>query len=216
MSETSTRTVERALALLTSVCDRGSASLAEATRDAQLSASTALRLVRTLESCEFLSRATDSNYEPGPKLIQLGAKAFSRQMLVPLSQIPMQDVVEATGESVYLSVRGQRDSALYISIVEGTFSVRHTNWVGRTISMQDSAAGAVLRGETPEEGYVVLQNTVEDDVTAICSPIVVSGNTLAAMSTLVPTYRLDAKRQIRCGKALVAATAKISKALGQE
>lgn len=215
MSESSTRTVQRALTLLASVCDQGSTSLAEAARAADLPASTALRLMRTLETSEFLARGADNSYQAGARLIQLGAKAFTREMLVSLSREPMQDVVDATGESVYLSVPGPRETALYVSIVEGTFSVRHTNWVGRTVPLKGSAAGAVMRGEAPAAGYVVLQNTVEEDVTAISAPIPAGGRVVAAMSTLVPTYRLDRARRTLCGEALVTATGAVSEALGQ-
>lgn len=215
MTESSTRTVQRALTLLASVCDSGSTSLAEAARGADLPPSTALRLMRTLEAADFLARGEGSNYQPGPRLIQLGAKAFSREMLVPLSREPMQKVVSATGESVYLSVPGAEETALYIGIVEGTFSVRHTNWVGRTVPLEGSAAGVVLRGETPDSGYVVLENTIEEDVTAISAPISAAGTVVAAMSTLVPTYRLDERKRTACGEALVAATEEVSRALGQ-
>ncbi|WP_345314839.1 IclR family transcriptional regulator, partial [Garicola koreensis] len=158
----------------------------------------------------------DNSYQPGPRLIQIGAKAFSREALVPLSRKPMEGVVETTGESVYLCVPGGNEQTIYISIVEGTFSVRHTNWVGRTVPLQGSAAGVVLRGEAPEAGYVVLENTVESDVTAISAPISASGRVVAAMSTLVPTYRLDEQKRLRCGQALVEATTAVSVALGEE
>ncbi|RJN32540.1 IclR family transcriptional regulator [Nesterenkonia natronophila] len=215
MTEPSTRTVQRALTLLASVCDRGSTTLAEVAREADLPPSTALRLMRTLETAEFLSRGDDNNYQPGPRLIQLGAKAFSREMLVPLSREPMQEVVAATGESVYLSVPGADETALYISIEEGTFSVRHTNWVGRTVPLEGSAAGKVLRSETPESGYVALENTIEEDVTAISAPISAGGRVVAAMSTLVPTYRLSEQRRSACGEALVRAAGTVSAALGE-
>ena len=215
MSESSTRTVQRALTLLASACDRGRTSLTEAAREADLPASTALRLMRTLESSGFLARNADNSYQPGPRLIQLGAKAFSRDTLVPLSREPMQVVVEKSGESVYLAVPGVNEAALYVSIVEGTFSVRHTNWVGRTIPLEGSAAGAVMRGETPESGYVVLKNTVEEDVTAISAPIVAGDRVVAAMSTLVPTYRLTEQKRTLCGEALLAATNAVSQALGE-
>lgn len=215
MPESSTRTVERALALLASVCDRGHATLAEASRDAELPASTALRLMRTLESSDFLARDPDNGYRAGSRLIQLGAQAFTREMLVSLSAEPMQEVVEATGESVYLSVPGPRDSVLYVSIVEGTHSVRHTNWVGRTIPRRGSAAGAAMRGDVPKTGYVALENTVEADVTAISAPILTGSRAVAAMSTLVPTYRIDEAHLARCGEALVQATTRVAAALGE-
>lgn len=215
MSEPSTRTVQRALTLLAAVCDRGRANLVEAARDADLPVSTALRLLRTLESADFLTRDADSSYQPGPRLIQLGAKAFTREMLVPLSAAPMKSVVQATGESVYLAMPGIGKTALYISIVEGTYSVRHSNWVGRTVPLEGSAVGAVLRGKTPATGYVVVEQTVEEDVTAICAPVRAGERVVAAMSTLVPTYRLDEDKRHRCGQALVQATTALSQALGE-
>ena len=215
MSEPSTRSVQRALTLLAAVCDRGRTTLTDAAQDAGLPASTALRLLRTLEASDFLTRGPDNAYEPGPRLIQLGARSFTREMLVPLSAEAMQSVVEATGESVYLAVPGIGDTALYISIVEGTFSVRHSNWVGRTVPLAGSAVGAVLRGRTPRAGYVVVTETVEEDVTAICAPVQAGGRVVAAMSTLVPTYRLDEDRQRRCGEALLHATTMVSAALGE-
>lgn len=215
MSEPSTRSVQRALTLLAVVCDRGQTNLVEAARDADLPASTAMRLMRTLESADFLTRGPDGTYQPGPRLIQLGAKAFTREMLVPLSTEPMQSVVAATGESVYLAMPGVGQTALYVSIVEGTHSVRHSNWVGRTVPLENSAVGAVLQGNTPDAGYVVVEKTIEEDVTAICAPVRVDGRVVAAMSTLVPTYRLDTDKRHRCGQALVRATTAVSRALGE-
>ena len=216
MAEPSTRTVQRALTLLATICDQGRVSLVDAARETDLPASTALRLLRTLESSEFLTRGTDSLYQPGPRLIQLGAKAFTHDRLAPLSAEPMQSVVETTGESVYLAVPGIGETALYIAIVEGTYSVRHSNWVGRTVPLDGSAAGAVLDGRTPAAGYMVVEQTVEQDVTAISAPVLAGGRVVAAMSTLVPTYRLDKDKKRRCGQALVGATREVSRALGED
>ncbi|GAA1822993.1 IclR family transcriptional regulator [Nesterenkonia flava] len=215
MAETSTRTVERALELVAAVCERGQASLAEAARDADLPASTALRLMRTLEGQSFLTRNDDGTYRPGSRLIQLGAQAFSRQMLASLARSPMEDVVSATGESVYLSIEGHRDTALYISIVEGTHSVRHTNWVGRTIPLETSAAGQVLRDQVPEAGYVVVESSVEPDVTAISAPVRAGGRVVAALSVLVPTYRIDQTKAARFGGLLLEAAQQVSHGLGE-
>lgn len=215
MAEPSTRTVERALGLVAAVCERGNASLAEAARDADLPASTALRLMRTLEGASFLARDEDGSYRPGSRLIQLGAQAFSREMLVTLCRQPMEDVVSATGESVYLSIEGHQETALYISIVEGTHSVRHTNWVGRTIPLKTSAAGQVLRDDLPETGYVVVESRVEADVTAISAPIRAGHRVVAALSILVPTYRIDQVKAARFGQLLLEAAQQVSHGLGE-
>lgn len=215
MAESSTRTVERALALVAAVCERGRASLAEAARDVGLPASTALRLMRTLEAGSFLSRDDDGGYRPGSRLIQLGAQSLGKEMLVTLSRRPMEDLVGATGESVYLSVEGHQSTALYIGIVEGTHSVRHANWVGRTIPLDGSAAGQVLRDQIPEAGYVVVGSSVESDVTALSAPIRAGGRVVAALSILVPTYRIDEAKSARFGQLLLEAAEQVSRGLGE-
>ncbi|WP_035781011.1 helix-turn-helix domain-containing protein, partial [Arthrobacter sp. H14] len=80
MADASTRTVERALSLLGTVCDRGSVTLADAARGVDLSASTALRLLRTLEAAGFV-RKDDDGYRPGMRIVQLGAQALSHESL---------------------------------------------------------------------------------------------------------------------------------------
>lgn len=191
MAESSTRTVDRALSLLGIVCDRGSISLADAARDADLSASTALRLLRTLEAQEFIRRDVDGRYTPGARIVQLGALALANESLVSLAGAAMDRMVSATGESCYLSVRGAGETGLYIAIMEGTHSVRHASWVGRTIPLKGSAAGAVLNGEPGGTGYVVVKQGVEDDVTAIAAPIAIGSRVVAALSSVIPSYRLN-------------------------
>jgi IclR family acetate operon transcriptional repressor len=200
MAESSTRTVDRALVLLGIVCDRGYVSLADAARDADLSASTALRLLRTLEAQEYIRRDPDNRYTPGARLVQLGALALANESLVSLARDAMSRMVEATGESCYLSVPGASGTALYI--VEGTHSVRHASWVGRTIPLHGSAAGAVLSGETDDSGFVVVRQGVEDDVTAIAVPVTVGARVIAALSSVIPSYRLRDEQVAHIGELL--------------
>ncbi len=150
MAEASTRTVERALALLATVCESGGTNLVDSARDCELAPSTALRLLRTLETTGFVAKDESGVYRPGGRIIQLGAQALSNESLVDLTQPTMDAVVAATGESAYLSVRGGHgDTALYLNIVQGTHSVRHASWVGRTVPLDTSAAGHALRGDIP-------------------------------------------------------------------
>lgn len=200
MAEPSTRTVERALQLLGSVCDAGYISLAEAARETGLSASTALRLLRTLEASGFVRRDPEAGYRPGMRIVQLGAQALSHESLVSLATESLRHLVASTGESAYLSVPSLGGTAaehsIYIAVEEGTHSVRHTSWVGRSIPLEGSAVGTVLRGQTPAEGYVVVDRGVEQDVTAIAAPITVGrgGQTrvIAALSVVAPSYRITA------------------------
>ncbi|MET0457594.1 MAG: IclR family transcriptional regulator [Mycobacterium sp.] len=210
MTDTPTRTVERALALLAAVCDRRAASLADCARDCDLAPSTALRILRTMETSGFVARAESGLYRPGSRLIQLGAQALSNESLVDIARPAMEELAQKTGESVYLSVEGHRDAALYIGIVEGTHSVRHTSWVGRTVPLDQSAVGHALRGETPDDGFVVVERGVEADVTAIACPVHSEARVVAALSLVVPSYRLTSIEARDHGRQLADAAARVS------
>lgn len=198
MAEPSTRTVERALQLLGSVCDAGYITLAEAARETGLSASTSLRLLRTLESSGFVRRDPEAGYRPGMRIVQLGAQALSHESLVSLAMESLRHLVAATGESAYLSVPSLGGTAaehsVYIAVEEGTHSVRHSSWVGRSVPLEGSAVGAVLRGRTPTAGYVVVDRGVEKDITAIAAPITAGrgdeARVIAALSVIAPSYRM--------------------------
>src|SRR5450432_4066049 len=187
----STRTVDRALGLLAVVCEQDAIMLSECARRAGLPASTALRLLRTLEASGFVSRGPDSSFAAGPRLVQLGASALGRQALVGLAEPALKRIVAATGESAYLSIAGPADTAIYIAMVEGTHAVRHTSWVGKAVPCADLAVGAALRGDIGANGYVAQRDRLEPDVTAIVAPIRRPGGIAGALSVLGPTYRID-------------------------
>ena len=210
MADQATRTVERALALLASVCDRGGANLADTARECELAPSTALRLLRTLEATGFVRKDESGTYRPGSRIIQLGAQALSDESLVDLAGPAMNELATATGESVYLSVVGHAATAVYINIVEGTHSVRHASWVGRTLPLDVSAAGHALRGKVSEDGYVIVERGVEADVTAIACPVYSQRRIVAAMSLVIPSYRLSADQRTQYGRMMIAAAADVS------
>lgn len=214
MAESSTRTVERALGLLAVICDGDGRNLTEASRAMDLAPSTALRLLRTLEGNGFVHRDDSGRYRAGSRLVQLGAQAFSNESLVARSHPVMADLVQATGESVYLSVEGHAQTALYLAIVEGTHSVRHASWVGRTVPLQSSASGRVLGGSLPTEGYLVVERGVEADVTAIAAPIRSPHGVVAALSLVIPSYRVSPADVARFGPMLVAAANVVSAEIG--
>ncbi|GAA4360096.1 IclR family transcriptional regulator [Paeniglutamicibacter cryotolerans] len=230
MAEPSTRTVERALQLLGSVCDAGSLSLADAARGTELSASTALRLLRTLESTGFVRKDEDGAYRPGLRIVQLGAQALSHESIISLAEPGLARLVEATGESAYLNVKANHgagaDQGLYIAMREGTHSVRHSSWVGRTVPLKGSASGAVLTGNTPVCGYAVVDRGVEADVTAIAAPITVTMHApdgsisgrrvIAALSVVAPSYRMTPEKVSAIGCLVTAEADRILTAYQQE
>lgn len=210
----STRTVERALDLLAAVCAEPPISLTECARRAGLPASTALRLLRTLEGTAFVVRDATGAYRPGPRTIQLGALALSRESLVRLAEPGLARIVERTGESTYLVVRGAGDTALYLAMAEGTHAIRHTSWVGRAIELADLAVGAALRGDVRPEGYIAQRDRIEPDVTAIAAPIRGRGGVVAALNLLGPSYRIDRKTTHAYGRIVAAEAEAIGALLG--
>lgn len=186
-----TRTVDRALELLAEVCSEGSITLSEAARRAGLPVSTALRLLRTLESSGFVVRDPSGAFGAGARLIQLGAYSLGRYSLLRLSQPAMRRIVAHTGESTYLGMLAPSNSAIYIGMVEGTHAVRHVSWVGRTVPLTGLAIGRALEGDDGGDGYVAERDRLEPDVTAIAAPIRWKGGIAGALNLLGPTYRID-------------------------
>jgi IclR family acetate operon transcriptional repressor len=212
----STRTVERALDLLAQVCAHPPISLTECARRADLPASTALRLLRTMETAGFVARDAGGAFRPGVRVLQLGAAALGRQSLVELAQPSLARIVEQTGESTYLVIRGPRDTALYLAMAEGTHAVRHTSWVGRAIELADLAVGAALAGDVPEAGYVAQRDRIEPDVTAIASPVRRPGGIAAAINLLGPTYRIDEQTTHAYGQIVAREAGAVSALLGAD
>ncbi|MFC4224726.1 IclR family transcriptional regulator [Lysinibacter cavernae] len=202
-ADASTRTVERALSLLGVVCEQSDIALSEAANLVNLSPSTALRLLRTLEQTGFVRRDDRGLYSPGSRVIQFGALAVSQDSLITLCSERMHEIAEVTGESTYLSIRSIEESGVYIAIAEGTHSVRHTSWVGRSIPLRESAAGQALLGKGPPAGYVIAEQGVENDVTAIAAPIYSGTKIVAALSVVAPSYRMDDTKDHRIGTLLV-------------
>ena len=214
VSVTSTRTVERALGLLAAVCESPPISLTVCARRAGLPASTALRLLRTLEATNFVARDARGAFHPGLRIMQIGATALGRQSLVELAQPSLARIVEQTGESTYLVVRGPRNTALYLAMAEGTHAVRHTSWVGRAIELADLAVGAALDGDVPDLGYVAQRDRLEPDITAIAAPVRRPGGIAAAINLLGPSYRIDEETTHVYGRIVSAEAEVISGRLG--
>lgn len=210
----STRAVERALGLLTQVCAEGAISLTECARRVDLPTSTALRLLRTLETADFVARDQHGFFRAGTRLTQLGAAAMGRQTLVGMAEPALQRIVAETGETAYVSVLGPGDTALYVGMVEGTHSVRHAGWVGRTVPLAGSAVGGALCGQAVVEGSVTQRSKVEPDVTAIAAPVYRPGGIAGAVSLVGPTYRIDEEKLSAYGRIVSREAAIISAQFG--
>jgi IclR family acetate operon transcriptional repressor len=211
-----TRTVDRALDLLALVCEGEAPSLTECARRSHLPASTALRLLRTLEARGFVRRDEHGSFIPGTRVLQVGAQALSRQWMVRLTEPGLRRIVAVTGESAYLSMRGPGDTAVYVAVAEGTRPVRHTSCVGRSVPLAGLAVEVVLDGRTPPCGYVAQRDRHEPDVTAVVAPVTWPGGVAGAVSLLGPTYRISDETMQEYGRVVSAEARLVSEQFGND
>lgn len=210
----STRTVERALALLATVCTNDITSLAAASRSTGVPASTALRLLRTLEREQFVVRDEDAGWRAGPRLLQLAVRSLAREPLARLARPSLARLTAATGESSYLSVQGSDGLAVHVAAYDGTHPVRYAAWVGHTVRLEGSAIGAALAGDLGPAGYASAHPAGEPDVTQVSAPIHRPGGVVAALSIVGPSYRMDPAAVERLGSVVVAEAARLETAMG--
>jgi DNA-binding IclR family transcriptional regulator len=212
---TSTRTVDRALQLLSSVVDgRTATSLTELSRSVELSPSTASRLLATLAQHGLVRRDDDGAYRPGARLLQAGADALRGEPLHELAGPHLAALAQETGETANLGIRMDARRALYLLQVPSPQLVRTASWAGRSIPLRGTAIGAALRGRVGADGYASTRTTIEPDVTAVAAPIVADGDVAGALSVIAPTYRTSDADVARIGAALLAHAAELSAELG--
>jgi DNA-binding IclR family transcriptional regulator len=213
-SAPSTRTVQRALALIEAVAS-GGGTLSELARTVGLSASTSSRLLATLARHGVVTRSADGRYQPGPALHRLAASMLREDPLTRLAVPHLRDLAQETGESANLAVPSDEHLAVYLSQAPSPQLVRPANWVGRTIPCSGTAVGAALAGRVGRGGYVVCAGAVEPDVTSIAAPLRgADGQIAAAINLLAPTYRTPRLRAGQLGRVLAAHAAELSQCLG--
>jgi IclR family transcriptional regulator, acetate operon repressor len=201
-----TRTVIRALTLLDAVAGTdGGCTLSQAARAAELSPSTAMRLLNTLQAHGYLSRDADGRFGSGPTLLRVGASALRRDPLYDRAAPYLVRLAEQTGETANLAIRDGR-AAVYLRSAPSPQAVRHVSWIGRGVPLTDTALGAALRDDVGDLGYAVALGSEESDVTAVATPVRgESGAVVAALSITGPSFRFTPADLERCGLALIEA-----------
>jgi IclR family acetate operon transcriptional repressor len=213
-STSPTRAVERALSLLATVCTDESTSLSDAARRTGVPASTALRLLRTLEREQFVVRDEDAAWRAGPRLLQLAVRSLAREPLARLARASLARLTAATGESAYLSIRGSDGLAVHVAAYDGTHPVRYAAWVGHTVPLAGTAVGTALDDAVDRSGFAWARPDGEPDVTQVTAPIRRPGGVVAALSIIGPAYRMDDASVQRLGGVVLAEAARLEDALG--
>jgi DNA-binding IclR family transcriptional regulator len=139
-----TRTLDRGLMLLELLAERREATLTELARDADLSPSTALRLLETLRSRGFVACDQRTGvYVVGIRAFSVGSAAVRSGRLDRIALTAMRELSADLGETVSLGVP-EGGHVVYIEQIEGAAAVRMSWRLGSRLPLHATAAGKVL------------------------------------------------------------------------
>jgi len=125
-------------------------TLSELARRADLPLATAHRLVGELERWDGLARREDGRYEIGRRLWDLGILAPVQRDLRETALPYLQDVHQATGETVHLAVR-DGVACLYVERIMARTSAPVLSRTGSRLPMHVTAVGKVLLAHAPAD-----------------------------------------------------------------
>ncbi len=214
VGESTTRSVERALRLITAAAEAPDGiGLIEAARLTELAPSTVTRIMRTLQDARFVTRRDDGSYVAGIELIRLAALQGSESPLLNAAQPHLDELSRTTGESCYLAMAVDHEWATYVRMAQSLRSVRHVSWLGRRIPRSTSAVGKALAGDVNTRGVAVVKHGVEPDTTAIAIPIWNAATIVAAINVVGPAFRMTKAVQNTVTTALSVTAAEVQSAI---
>ncbi|MGO9958498.1 MAG: IclR family transcriptional regulator [Solirubrobacteraceae bacterium] len=144
--------VARAVALLDALADsEGGLGVNELARRIDVNASTASRLLATLQDAGFVTRSDGGPYRLGLRLVTLSDRVLSQLDVRQLARPLLARLVEQTGETATLSLPGERE-AITVDFVPSPSSVVSMARVGRPSVPHATAAGKVMLAFAAERG----------------------------------------------------------------
>jgi DNA-binding IclR family transcriptional regulator len=206
--------LDRAIAVLTA-CEAGPVPLQELSARAGLPRATAHRLAVALEGHGLLRR-DDGRFALGPALARLGAVAASGPALVVAARPALEELRDATGESVQLYVR-RGDERLCLLSLESPHSLRTIVPVGAVLPLERGSAGRVLRD--PGDGWAQSVEEREPGVASVSAAVCdhrpgAGGAVVGAVSVSGPVERTTRSPGRRYGAQVVAAARAVERAAG--
>jgi IclR family acetate operon transcriptional repressor len=237
--------VARALAVLDVLAASDSGlGVSELARRIGVNASTASRLLGTLERAGYVERDPAGPYRLGMKLVGLADSVLARLDVRALARPRLEQLVAATGETATLSIPGE-DAAITIDFVTSESSVASIARLGRPSVAHATAAGKVMlafgrggdrdgelaaytdrtitdRGELErqihdvhQQGWAEAVGEREPDLNAVAAPVLGrAGELVAILGLQGPAARLPAARRRTIRAPLLAAAAELSRAVG--
>jgi IclR family acetate operon transcriptional repressor len=238
--------VARALALLDALADSDAGlGVNELARRIGVNASTASRLLATLERARIVERSAGGPYRLGLRLVELSDRVLAQLDVRDLARPLLTQLVEETGETATLSVPGEGE-AITVDFVPSAFSVASMARLGRPSVPHATAAGKVMLafgGESLDaleltaftertivdraalaaeletvraEGVAQALGEREPDLNALAAPVLGRGGALLAIIGLQgPAPRLPAATLRALHEPLRTAAAAVSRSLGR-
>lgn len=118
--------------------------------EAGLPMPTVYRVVQTLTAEGYLDHLPNGDYRPGVRVLTLGTAALRSLDLVGLATPKLQDLADATGETVNLAVlRGDR--VLYLIRLKNSDLVTANIQVGSTLPAVTTSIGKLLLADLDED-----------------------------------------------------------------
>jgi DNA-binding IclR family transcriptional regulator len=212
MTQRNVGSVARATALLEELRDSETGlGVNELARRIDVNASTASRLLATLESVGMVERDGQGPYRLGVALVTLGERVLSRLDLGTLARPVLVELMERAGETATLSLPGEHEAITVDSVPSrssvvsmarlGRPSILHATAVGKVMlafgggplppardlraltdrTITDRAALAEEIAKVRERGYGTVFGEREVDVNAIAAPVWGRAGALAAI-----------------------------------
>lgn len=149
--DSSSTAVERALAILEAVAQRGGGlTNGELSRRLKIPKSSASYILRTLERQGYLRReGSTGRYRLGLKVVNLSRGVLSGLDIRELAMPALLQLVERCQLTAHLAILDQEE-AVYIEKVEAPGFIKMNTWVGRRMDVHSTAVGKVLIAHLPE------------------------------------------------------------------
>jgi DNA-binding IclR family transcriptional regulator len=146
--------LEKGLAVLQLVAERGSVAVAEVAGEVGLSRSSAYRLVDRLRSGGYLqeSRAAGA-FRLGPRAVPIGLAALNQLDMMDVAPARLRALAADAGETVNLAVP-LGDEMVYVYQAEGPGAVKVTAHLGTRRPLNCSALGKAFLAALPDDERV--------------------------------------------------------------
>src|SRR5262245_13217446 len=156
----SVQSLDRALRILAIIAEGNGLSLSEVASASGLAASTAYRMLTTLENHRMVEfDRTGQLWSIGVETYRMGSAFLRRRKLVDRARVVMQELMEKTGETANLGV-AQDDCVIFVSQVETHQAIRAFFVPGSRSPFHASGIGKAILAHLPGDRVTAIVRKV--------------------------------------------------------